>query len=325
MLPDSVKTDSTAAQIPAIALRLFVEEDTIQSFSKMQNKEFGKYEFFYKNNITTVAAEAIRGTLPDRWEVIGSDTITWYCKEEVKDTVLFVMTVNGTACDTLELTPFKKREARGRRADKQDGGKLLITSSNTGELYKPLTLSFSYPIRPTENAQVQLIGKRKRAGNDTINIPVTVKDTFARSISIPTKLEEKVPYTLIITDSTFQGYNNLYNDSTVVNFTNRSAKDYGSIRMTFNLPTTSDFIVQLLNDKDRVLREDVLRGESELLYSNLLAGRYKLKVIEDRNGNGRWDTGKYNEKRQPERVAFFSKTLTVRGYWELEETFAWPE
>ncbi len=319
---DTLTTDNT---LSAIILRYFTEEDTLQVFSKMQNKETGKYEFFYKNTITAHEVVPISGTLPDLWEIVGKDTITWYLKSELTDTVTFAMKVNGQTCDTLKITPFKKKDARSRRGAKAaEQGQLLVSSSNTGELYKPIILSFPYPVRPIEQDTIIAIGKRKRAGNDTLHIPISVADTLVMRIAINPKLEEKVPYSIIIKDSVFQGYNGCYNDSTIINFTQRTAKDYGTLRMQFNLPETGyAYIVQLLNEKGDIIQSNTLTASEELLYSQLLAGRYKIKVIEDQNGNGRWDTGNYRSKLQPERTQFFKGGITVRGYWELNETFDW--
>lgn len=324
---DTIAKDTLSADkaLTAITLRLFTEEDTTQVFSKMQNKELGKYEFFYKNTITSHEVVPISGTLPDRWEIVGKDTITWYLKSALTDTVTFAMKVNGQTCDTLKITPFKKKDARSRRGSKADEqGELIIGSSNTGEIFKPIVLTFPYPIRPVPQATVTVIGKRNRAGNDTLHYPISVPDTLVMQIAIKPKLEEKVPYSIIIKDSVFQGYNDCYNDSTIINFTQRTAKDYGSLRMQFELPATGyAYIVQLLNEKGNIIQSNTLTANEEIFYSQLLAGRYKVKVIEDRNGNGVWDTGHYRSKTQPERTQFFKGGITVRGFWELNETFEW--
>ena len=49
-------------------------------------------------------------------------------------------------------------------------------------------------------------------------------------------------------------------------------------------------------------------------------GKYKIKVIFDRNNNGRWDTGNYIEKEQPENVLFFNKLIEIRPNWVSEES-----
>jgi hypothetical protein len=39
----------------------------------------------------------------------------------------------------------------------------------------------------------------------------------------------------------------------------------------------------------------------------------------DTNSNGRWDTGKFIKKIQPERVLIHPKIFDVKPNWELEE------
>lgn len=317
---DSAQKDSS----PPIALSSFLEKDTTQSFLKMQNKEFGKYEFFYKNEITDYQLNVISGKLPDHWEIKGKDTITLYMKEMLTDTVNVALRVNEHTCDTLQLTPFKKKETRGRQRNHAGSEMLTIKLANAGEVYKPMSLNFSYPIQPTEPVSITLIGKKKRSGNDTIRLTIPVPDSLVTSLPIKVKLEEKVPYTLIIRDSAFAGYNGAYNDSTLSNFTSKSAKDYGSLRITYNLPNNSyQYIAQLIDNQGRIIQTNILRSSEEIFYQNLIAGSYRIKVMEDRNLNSAWDTGNYREKVQPERIVTFPKPLTVRGYWELEETFEW--
>jgi len=47
-------------------------------------------------------------------------------------------------------------------------------------------------------------------------------------------------------------------------------------------------------------------------------------MIEDKNANGKWDTGNYKQKTQPEPIFYFEKPLLIRGYWEVEEWFQVP-
>ena len=41
----------------------------------------------------------------------------------------------------------------------------------------------------------------------------------------------------------------------------------------------------------------------------------------DLNGDGRWTTGDWSEKRQPEPVYYFPSKLALRANWDFEETF----
>ncbi len=77
-------------------------------------------------------------------------------------------------------------------------------------------------------------------------------------------------------------------------------------------------IIQLLDNKNTVLREKFLDSKESVRFEFLGPGKYKIKYIEDRNGNRKWDTGNYIKKRQPERVYFYYGDIQIRSNWDLE-------
>ena len=320
-----VEMEDKQVKVPETQLLFFMEEDPTQALVKLQNKEVGKYEFIYKSRIYNYTSTILSERAYDHFEIVGRDTITWYLKEPLLDSMVVAVTVNDTVCDTLRLEPYKKTGARtgGRRGKGDERVALAVSYQNAGELYKPLVLTFPYPVRPNDSVPVQIVATKKYSGNDTTRILLSLPDTFVTSLVINRKFEEKVPYTLTIRDSVFVGYNGCVNDTLRIKFTTKTEKDYGLLRMTYKLHSNEyPFVIQLLNNKGEVLQTNILHQSGTITYPNLAAGGYKIKAIEDRNGNGVWDTGNYRQKRQPERVFFFGKTITVRSYWELEEEWA---
>ncbi len=78
-------------------------------------------------------------------------------------------------------------------------------------------------------------------------------------------------------------------------------------------------MLQLLNgqtvEEERVFEADLT--DKKLMFSSLQAATYTARLIEDRNGNGRWDSGDYFAHLQRESI--FSKKLDpLRANWELE-------
>jgi hypothetical protein len=49
-----------------------------------------------------------------------------------------------------------------------------------------------------------------------------------------------------------------------------------------------------------------------------LPGEYEVRILFDKNGNGRWDTGNFPERRQPELVKPRKEKLTIRANWDNE-------
>lgn len=331
---DSLLRDSILSTAPkpvspdsvGIELRLFQEEDTTQAFVKLQNSELGKYEFIYKNKIRKFESNVLSADSLDYFEIMGQDTVTWYLKKPILDSVSLLVIANDTVRDTLYLTPFKKKDVgRGgrMRADKeQEHEALSVQAVNMTELFKPFYLTFAYPVMPVDSFEIQIVKQKKYSGNDTSFLKMSIPDTFVKNLKLPIVFEEKVPYSITIKDSVFQAYNGRWNDTVRLNFTTKTEKDYGDLRMIYKVKNTSyPYIVQLLDGKKEIVASHLIRQNETIEYPKLSEGNYKIKVIEDRNGNGKWDTGNYRKKQLPEKIFFYEKEITIRGYWELEEVF----
>jgi hypothetical protein len=83
------------------------------------------------------------------------------------------------------------------------------------------------------------------------------------------------------------------------------------------------YIVQLLDGSNALKQEkrDVTTGDIRFNY--VPAGEIKFRVIEDRNGNGKWDSGNVVERLQPERAEIYANdqgedTFATKTNWEIE-------
>jgi hypothetical protein len=47
-------------------------------------------------------------------------------------------------------------------------------------------------------------------------------------------------------------------------------------------------------------------------------GEYEIRVLMDTNGNGKWDTGNYWKKLQPEKVITRKQRMQIRANWDNE-------
>ncbi|MGQ7869823.1 Ig-like domain-containing protein [Sunxiuqinia sp. sy24] len=85
-------------------------------------------------------------------------------------------------------------------------------------------------------------------------------------------------------------------------------------------------IVQLLEntDDEKVLREIRIAEDSEIEFAFLKPDKYKIRLIVDRNNNGKWDTGMLDEGIQPEQVMYYSKILKLRSNFDVRETWVLP-
>lgn len=51
----------------------------------------------------------------------------------------------------------------------------------------------------------------------------------------------------------------------------------------------------------------------------LASGKYSARLINDTNGNGVWDTGRYEDKRQPEMVYYYPQVLELKANFDLTQ------
>lgn len=306
-----------------VRLSLFTERDSNQVLSKYLNTTENLYAFPYKTDFKSFSARHLGGQELSYFQLISNsqDSVYWYLKEALTDTTWYEFTVDEHHLDTVKITPFKKNtKGAGSRRKTNEKSALSVSLSNKENIYQPLTLNFSYPVKP---GQFDItIYKLLKSGNDTIVKTVQIPDTFVRSIPIDYKFEEKLPYSVFIRDSVIWGYNGLTNDTVNVRFTTKTEKDYGNLLINYSIADPScQYIVFLQNNKGNTIQQHIISAKQSVTYAHLDPGSYKIKVIKDRNNNGRWDTGNYELKIQPEEIFFFDKPINIRGYWDIEEDF----
>ena len=116
------------------------------------------------------------------------------------------------------------------------------------------------------------------------------------------------------------------NDTLKVTLRTKKLEEVAILKMHLNVAENTlqyPFILQLTNEKaTEVLREIYIEKPlTEYLFENVTPGKFRLRLIEDKNKNRQWDTGSFLEHRQPERVWYLPKEIELRANWEVEETW----
>ena len=119
------------------------------------------------------------------------------------------------------------------------------------------------------------------------------------------KLMDGFDYILKIPHRKFRDVNGYYNDSTEMKVTLPKDEKLSSISLEMT-HVKNRYIVDLLSEKrDKVIRSFTVDGDQTVHFPYVSAGKYCLRITEDRNKNGLVDTGSILEHRQPEKVIFF--------------------
>ena len=180
---------------------------------------------------------------------------------------------------------------------------------------KGLAVDFDYPVVRLDSAAVRLVAVD--ANEQERPVPVRlVRDTaMLRRWHIRADWKPASTYRLTIPAGAVTDLAGYSNDSLVGNYTTLDPDKYATVKIAVQARDPQKrYIIQLLNGNSmQQEKRDVTAGPVQFNY--VPAGEIKFRVIEDTNGNGRWDTGNVVERRQPERAEFY---LNDKG----EDSFA---
>ena len=77
-----------------------------------------------------------------------------------------------------------------------------------------------------------------------------------------------------------------------------------------------------MNSNDAVIRQQPVSDKHTCdFYFLQPSTKYYIRLFNDTNNNGKWDTGDYKNKIQPEEVYYFPKVWEMKANFDFEETW----
>ena len=113
----------------------------------------------------------------------------------------------------------------------------------------------------------------------------------------------------------------MQNDTLVSNLSTGSYADYGNLSLNISGEVKYPLIVELTDEKGEKIREIAAKQPQTFEFANLDPKNYGIRIILDENANGKWDTGNYLKKIQPEVIKYYPDIIEIRANWEKNETF----
>lgn len=317
-------------------LYLFGEETGRQYLSSNERRERGHLLFVFNLPLEKEwAIEPLDIQPDDDWKVVEKnprmDSIRfWISEPEIRNTdnMRFLVSYWTTGpsdslqsiIDTVNMNYSPPARSRRQTAAEEEYVMQVdfgIASGGNQDLHKDMNIRFPVPLDSidSEKTQLQIIQNNNPVQQrfDLIKESVSI-----RNYRLATDWVQGQEYRFIAEPGAFTDIFGQTSDSIEFVFKTRT-DDYYSI-IELNLTGVDDnIIVQLLNERDQVLREFFTSENISLTIDFLQPAKYRFKVIFDTNNNGKWDTGNYLEGIQPERVIFFNKTIATRGNWVTED------
>ena len=230
--------------------------------------------------------------------------------------------------DTLRFTYKHKKERKEKdkkRADeelKEETTKFLAYKADISanfNIYDYIRINFEEPLLEVDSNKVHLLQKQ-----DTLWLKLDdyvfekdEVDTKQYNLFYPWAPGES--YKLSVDSLAFVGLYGLHTDKIEQEFKIRPLEDYGSVIFNISgLSQDEEAFVELLDTSDKVIRTvDVVNSIAEFYY--LEPGKYSARLIVDSNKNGKWDTGSYEQKIQPEMVYYYPQLVEFKANWSASQ------
>jgi uncharacterized protein (DUF2141 family) len=319
-----------------VPIELFLESPKKIFVKKYSHSNYGKIVLTFNAGSDSLQ---IRNLTNDRKGVQeffdfskNKDTLTYWIKNYEKDSLKLEVVNGSTVIDTLEFKMLKITDAL---KSKKNSFKLRvinnITENQNFDLNSNIKLTFSQPISFIDTTKkIILLEDSTIYKNNSLlefysdsslyGVVLGERKGLLPSDQLqPIRLKENAKYSMIIPPETFTDIFGLMNDSIKINLKTRELKYYGSLKLQINLPKAKGkYIVQLLDEKENLVRENIIEGSDTIDYTYLYPKKYKLKLIVDENANLKWDTGNYLKKLHAEKVIYNTEEINIRSNWDAE-------
>jgi len=328
LVSDSLKEEDLflpQIKVKSFLLRQFREADTVQRIIKSSLVRENVLSFVFSNPVKNPVFNALKPELTGEWYYTGynssHDTLTLWIPDAESDSLMFTVSDTDMKADTIELSLKPREKTVGRRQAAETTEKKPVLSFNNNLISnrikpsRPLMLIFNEPVISFDSSKIRLVIDSVRVFPE-----FQFTDSVKTRLRISYPWKEEVVYRLSIPDSIMTGIFGTVNDSLELKFTAYSESETASLKLNITLPEPGfNYIIQLLGDKESIVEQQIIVNDTSVELKYLKPKKYKVKVILDRNNNGRWDTGKYLKKLQPEYVIYHPKEFELRANWVMEE------
>lgn len=221
----------------------------------------------------------------------------------------------------VALTEDKKKKGKKETEEKIEVPSMQIKSLGGADIGRPLTLEMEAPLAELDPAKIRLEIKVDTVW-EAVAMPALRQDTLTpRRYMLDVDWDYDTQYKLSADSAAVRSVYGLVNKDFNTEFKIKAQNEYSSLAV--NLTGYNDTLpvfVDLLDSGGKIKRAlPVVNGR--ILFDNLLPGKYYLRLVVDRNGDGKYTPGDYDEQRQPDYSYYYPKMVNLKQNWSQELTW----
>jgi uncharacterized protein (DUF2141 family) len=307
---DKIGFVSDTVKIPSDQLYdILVFKEELE-FEAVRPKQVSKqqFEFGFRGILEDYKIDLISKTSEDfkskYFRDLETDTIHyWYKPYLEKDSLLFTFRNQGRI-DTVELRP---------RQIEEDSLKISEVKIDKNKLLANFKLKANTPISRFAKDSIRIMNK------DSILVDFDLEiDTIYNHLVFKFEKEEAQSYNINLLPGSITDFFETENDSLYYNYKTRPLIDFGNLDLTITNIEGFPVIVELV-DKNGKVESSVYETEKSTVNFRLITpGSYFIRLVYDKNANGKWDTGNFLKRLKPEPVLYEAKPVEIRANWDVQ-------
>lgn len=354
---DTIRTVPYVHYLPDdLVLLAFTEAPTQRYLTKAERPALNRFSIFFSLGADSLPLlTPLNFPEEDAYIVQASvdyDSITYWMKDSLvyyQDTLSFALTYEYTdtagllvpRTDTLNLVPkktrakilqeeekkreeaAKEREKRMKRGDTIPETKpqpqylgIKIKGGTSMNMNSNVLIDFDEPVVSYNDTAIHLL---KKVDTLWVEQPYLFRRRKNEMMGYELLGEWRpdVEYEVVIDSAAFVGLYGLHSKRQEVKLKFKTLDRYSTFYLTVQnaLP---DYTVQLLGSGEKVERQQrAVKGQADFFFLN--PGTYHIRIFNDRNGNGVWDTGLFEDKEAAEEVYYFPGKIEMRENWDYTQ------
>ena len=356
---DTIRSVPRVHYLPEdLVLTAFAETPTQRYLISTERTELNRFSVYFSTGSDSLPLlTPLNFTDEDAYIVESSvdhDSITYWMKDTLvyyQDTLSMALTYEYTdtlgqlvpRTDTLNLVPKKtrskilqeeekkrkeaqkEREKRMKRGDtipeaapKMQFLNIKVSSGSSMDLTSNVLIDFTEPVVQIADTAIHLFRKV-----DTLWVPephlLRQRKNALMGYELLGEWKPQMEYKVVIDSAAFIGLYGLHTKQMEATLKFKGLDQYSTLFLT--VPQAQPgYVVQLL-EGDKVARQKrVVKNQADFYF--LKPGTYHMRLFNDRNGNGIWDTGLYETKTQPEEVYYFPGSIKTRENWDYTQEWS---
>lgn len=224
--------------------------------------------------------------------------------------------------DTLQLLyRHLPQEKKKRKKDEPEPITFLgmtVNVSSTMNLFDTLSVTFNEPVPELQKEKIRLEKQDADSMWQAVDFDLRIDSINTLKYGLFRKWDYGEEYRLTIDSASIYSIYGKWNSAFTGSFKLKKEEEYGHLYLNIDGVDAPAF-VELLNKSDQPVRKSPFK-DGGALFMDLPPDTYYARLTMDRNGNGKWDTGFYKGKEQPEEVFYYPGSFKIMENWRNDET-----